>query len=141
MSALKKPAFTKIDSGTTCVISVFFDGKCGLCRREIRHYQKVAPPDTFRWVDVNSNPLLLEDLGISQVQALRALHARTEEGVVSSGVAAFVVLWSALPRWRVLAWFISLPGVRWIAEILYEKFADYRFRRLAHCQAALSSHG
>ncbi|MGA1695897.1 MAG: thiol-disulfide oxidoreductase DCC family protein, partial [Arenicellales bacterium] len=82
------------------MISIFFDGKCSLCRREIRHYQKVAPPDTFRWVDVTSNPLVLEELGISQVQALRALHARTEAGVVSTGVDAFIVLWGALPRWR-----------------------------------------
>ena len=123
------------------MISIFFDGKCSLCRREIRHYQKVAPPDTFRWVDVTSNPLILEELGISQVQALRALHARTEAGVVSTGVDAFIVLWGALPRWRFLASVISLPGIRWVAEFLYERFADYRFRRLAHCQAALSTNG
>ncbi|MEC9079196.1 MAG: DCC1-like thiol-disulfide oxidoreductase family protein, partial [Pseudomonadota bacterium] len=31
------------------MITVFFDGKCGLCSREIRHYQKIAPAERFCW--------------------------------------------------------------------------------------------
>ncbi|MGB1612374.1 MAG: thiol-disulfide oxidoreductase DCC family protein [Arenicellales bacterium] len=121
------------------MITIFFDGKCSLCRREISHYKKIAPAGAFDWVDVTVNSDALAALGISQADALRALHARGDDGVLSSGVDAFIVLWRALPRWRWLASLVGLPGIRFVADNLYEKFADYRFSRLAHCQAALST--
>ena len=31
---------------------VYFDGKCGLCSKEIRYYQKIAPKGVFEWQDI-----------------------------------------------------------------------------------------
>ena len=31
---------------------VLYDGKCGLCNKEILYYQTIAPKGKFEWVDI-----------------------------------------------------------------------------------------
>lgn len=119
------------------MITVFFDGKCGLCSREIRHYQTVAPRGYFNWVDIASDPEPLRAIGISQEAALMRLHVQSVDGVIHIGVDAFRTIWATLPRWRVLGLVIGLPGCYSIAVRLYDWFAKRRFERLDHCQAAI----
>ena len=38
-----------------------------------------------------------------------------------------------------LAILVSLPVVRYIAAMLYNRFADYRFARLEHCQISVNA--
>ena len=57
------------------MLTVYYDGKCGLCRREIEYYKRVAPADRFVWFDIATDPGSLADLNISQADALRRLHA------------------------------------------------------------------
>ena len=118
------------------MITVFFDGKCGLCSKEILHYAKLAHPNTFTWQDVANEPNHIEVLGVSQEAALRRLHARDVDGKWHIGVAAFILIWLQLPqyRWTVLAKLLKLPLAYQISQFLYGKFADYRFSRLAHCK-------
>jgi predicted DCC family thiol-disulfide oxidoreductase YuxK len=121
------------------MITVFFDGKCGLCSKEIRHYQKVAPSGRFRWADIASDPAPVEAIGVSQAVALKHLHAQSADGAIHVGVDAFLVIWSALPRWRILGHVIGLPGCYGLAIVLYDWFARRRFERLDHCQTVISS--
>jgi predicted DCC family thiol-disulfide oxidoreductase YuxK len=46
------------------------------------------------------------------------------------------VIWQQLRYWRFLAVLVGLPIIRQIAAMVYNRFADYRFARLAHCQIA-----
>ena len=57
------------------MISVFFDGKCGLCSKEIRYYRKIAPSGVFVWHDVATDPSPLDGIAVTQGDALRRLHA------------------------------------------------------------------
>ena len=118
------------------MITVFFDGKYELCSKEIRHYKKLARPNTFTWQDVANEPNLIEVLGISQQAALRRLDARDVDGKWHIGVAAFILIWRQLPqyRWSVLPRLLKLPLAYQISQFLYGKFADCRFSRLAHCK-------
>ena len=68
------------------MITVFYDGKCGLCSKEIRHYRAIAPGGIFHWQDVNDCPEELAALGISLSQGLRLLHAKDAGGTVHTGV-------------------------------------------------------
>ena len=36
-------------------IKVFYDGKCGLCSKEINYYKRIAPKNTFEWYDIAKN--------------------------------------------------------------------------------------
>jgi predicted DCC family thiol-disulfide oxidoreductase YuxK len=118
------------------MLTVYYDGKCGLCRREIEYYKRVAPADRFVWLDIATDPASLADLDISQADALRRLHARDASGVVYVGVAAFIAIWQGLNYWRYLAMIVNLPFLKPLAAFTYDRFADYRFSRLTHCQLA-----
>lgn len=115
-------------------ISVYYDGKCGLCAKEIAYYTKIAPSHVFRWVDITVCSRELKEEGISLSDGLKLLHVKDKLGKFHVGVDAFVCMWRALPRWRYLAYVVSLPGVNYIANIVYHCFANWRFKRLAHCQ-------
>ena len=118
------------------MLTVYYDGKCGLCRREIEYYKRVAPPGEFLWKDIANDPNSLAELDVSQADALRRLHARDAAGNVYVGVAAFIAIWQVLNYWKYLALIFKLPLLRAIASVVYDRFADYRFSRLTHCQLA-----
>ena len=112
------------------MINVFYDGKCGLCRREIGHYQKIASPDIFRWVDITEDKDELIKAGLTFDTALRRMHAQDHNGMLHEGVDAFILIWRHLPRWNYVAPLVSLPVIRSIAGIAYNRFADWRINRL-----------
>ena len=116
------------------LVTVYYDGKCGLCRKEISHYKKIATEGQFIWSDITHDAAPLSQLGVSQMDALRRLHATDRNGKLHIGVDAFILIWGQLPTWRPLAILVGLPVVRYIAAMLYNRFADYRFARLEHCQ-------
>ena len=118
------------------MIEVFFDGKCGLCSKEIAYYQNIAPSGIFAWMDIATDPSPLAAHQITQADALRHLHVRDAAGDWHIGAAAFLVIWQQLRYWRFLAVLVGLPIIRQIAAMVYNRFADYRFARLAHCQIA-----
>lgn len=118
------------------MIKVFYDGACGLCAKEILHYQKIAPTGRFDWVDVMQTPEKLENTGLTQVDALMALYAQDAQGQLHKGVDAFLIIWANLRRWRLLVPLVKLPGVYQLAGWVYKHFAKWRFKRLAHCQMA-----
>lgn len=121
------------------MIKVFYDGKCGLCRREIGHYKRIAPVGVFEWVDITVDASSLERLGITYSHALKLLHAQDNQGKLHIGVDAFILIWRQIPRWRVLASIVGSSFIRPAAEIAYKAFAAWRFNRLAHCKIAIKT--
>ena len=119
------------------MITVFYDGKCGLCSREINYYRRITQGGSFSWRDIANDPTSLSELGISQSDALRRLHVLDSFGSVHVGVMGFIAIWQRMRYWRFLAIAIKLPVVLPLAKFFYNKFADYRFNRLSHCQLAL----
>lgn len=118
------------------MITVFYDGKCGLCRREIEYYKRIAPANIFIWKDITVDASSVEALGITYTDALMLLHAQDQSGRLYKGIDAFLIIWQQLPYWRMLAVTINLPLIRSIANLAYRIFAAWRFKRLEHCQIA-----
>ena len=114
------------------MITVFYDGKCGLCRREINHYISIAPNGTFDWVDITKTPEPFTALGFAVSDGLKALHVNDKSGKTHIGVDGFIVMWENLPRWRLLAKLVRLPVIRQIARFAYAKFANWRFKKLGY---------
>ena len=115
-------------------VTVYYDGKCGLCQKEISHYKKIATEGQFIWSDIAHDAAPLSQLDVSQMDALRRLHATDRNGKLHIGVDAFILIWGQLPTCRPLAILVGLPVVRYIAAMLYNRFSDHRFARLEHCQ-------
>ena len=120
-------------------ITVFYDGKCGLCSREINHYRNIAPNDLFDWQDITKSADRLGEEGIALAEGLKCLHAKDGNGKMHVGVDAFILIWIQLKRWRVLAILVSLPLIKQITNFAYKTFASWRFKRLAYCQFALKN--
>ncbi|UJF20301.1 DUF393 domain-containing protein (plasmid) [Vibrio sp. SS-MA-C1-2] len=118
------------------MITVFYDGKCGLCSREINHYREIAPIGIFKWQDVTVSNRELEKEGITLSEGLKIIHAKDAKGRLYRGVDAFILIWKQLNRWSILANIISLPVIRQCVDIAYIYFANWRFNRLSHCQMA-----
>ena len=123
------------------MITVFYDGKCGLCAREIGYYRRIAPDGVFAWQDVSESSELLEREGMSLLQALQLLHVKDDAGRLHVGVDAFIVIWQSLQRWRWLALVVALPIIRPLASWVYRAFATWRFKRLQHCQLSAKQEG
>jgi predicted DCC family thiol-disulfide oxidoreductase YuxK len=118
------------------MISVFFDGKCNLCSKEINYYQRIAPKNTFNWVDITKTPGELDKFEIKLSDGLRLMHVADSNGNIFTGVDAFIIMWKQIKYWKILGLFVSLPIVKQIANLLYRYFADWRFNRYEHCLIA-----
>jgi predicted DCC family thiol-disulfide oxidoreductase YuxK len=107
--------------------TVYYDGACPLCRREIAHYQAQAGAETIDWVDVAASDAA-PGPDLSRAAALARMHVRRADGSLAGGALAFAHLWSQLPRYarwgRVAAW----PPVAVVLEVGYRLFL--RLRRL-----------
>lgn len=115
------------------MIKVYFDGKCGLCTKEINYYKKISPPNLFQWCDIFEHQSDLESIGVTTLDALMFLHAVDENRALYKGVDAFALIWINLDKWRVLAFIVSLPGVRMMFSLMYKIFAKWRFKRMDYC--------
>ena len=105
--------------------TVYFDGSCPLCRAEIGYYQRKDQYSALCFVDISeTGGILLE--GITQERAMKRFHVRASDGRILSGAAAFVEVWTRLPRWRWAARLAGLPGVTPLLEVGYRLFLPIR---------------
>ena len=61
-------------------LTVYYDGSCPLCRKEIRHYRKLKKADTVDWVDISSVPEGSLPRDLDKETAMKKFHVRTESG-------------------------------------------------------------
>ena len=118
------------------LIQVFYDGKCGLCSKEINYYKKISPQNIFKWNDIANNPDDLKVIKVSQYDALMYLHALDRNKNLKIGVDACILIWDELKLWNLLSFFVKLPIIYQLTKSLYNMFVSYRFKKLTHCQIA-----
>lgn len=109
-------------------MTVYFDGACPLCAREIAVYRRCRGADRIRWIDVAVAPAEALPKGLTRDQVLARFHVRDEHGRIASGAAAFAVLWSALPAFGLLGWMVRRPIMTALLERLYVTFLKHRPR-------------
>ena len=114
---------------STRTTTMFFDGGCPVCRREVGHYRRLDRAGRVRWVDIHRDPAPLSDWGIEPVAAMQCLHVLDREERIVTGVQAFAAVWSELPYYRWLARLTRLPGVLAVLNAVYRPFARWRYRR------------
>lgn len=102
--------------------TVYYDGACPVCRREIAHYRGRAGADTIAWVDVSSCPPEALGPGLTREAALARMHVRGADGALASGAGAFAALWQALPGFRWLGRIVGSRPVAPVAELAYRLF-------------------
>lgn len=120
-------------------ISVYYDGGCPMCSKEMGLYQRLDAKHNFgkepviNFVDLTTlNHKLPDVLARAGVQTFEdivmRLHVSTSDGNVVRNAEAFVQLWERLPYWRILATFCTtVPGILPIANAVYSIFAIRRY--------------
>lgn len=114
---------------TAKTLTVYYDGACPICAREIGMYRGCAGAERIDWVDVGvaGAPEKVAD-DLSRDQALARFHVRAEDGRLVSGAAAFATLWRALPAWRRIGRVASWPPIGRALDALYRGFLALRRR-------------
>lgn len=114
-------------------LTVFFDGACPLCRREIAFYRRRNGAEAIDWVDVSRSTGDTIVPGLSRTAALGRFHVRDVKGHLFSGGAAFAKLWLVIPSFRPLGRICQvwpLPGLLEIGYRLFLKFRPWLQARL-----------
>ena len=107
-------------------LTIYYDGSCPLCRREIAFYRRLRGAERLQWLDVSLGTDLGDDLSCEA--AMRRFHVRDAQGRLLSGGAAFARLWRALPGWRLAGWLLAWPPMSWLLEWAYRAFLPLRPR-------------
>ena len=109
-------------------ITVFYDGACPLCAREIGFYRRRRGAERIRWLDVSQPGRGEVAPGLSREQALARFHLLDGEGRLLSGGAAFARLWEALPAFRLFGQLGRTRPAAWALERAYDLFLPIRPR-------------
>lgn len=99
--------------------SVLYNAACPVCNIEIQHYARYAGAKglPIRFDDLNSDAR--GRWGVDADAAARRLHV-LHEGTLISGIPAFLVLWSQMPKYRWLARLVGMPGIRHVSCAAYD---------------------
>lgn len=119
---------------STPLLTLYYDGGCPVCTREIGFYQRRRGAERIRWVNLASCEEAELGVGLSREDAYTRLHARWPGGQLVSGAAAFAALWQALPAFRLAGRIAAWPGVVHLLEWGYRVFL--KLRRLWRKDAA-----
>jgi predicted DCC family thiol-disulfide oxidoreductase YuxK len=108
------------------VLTLYYDGGCPVCTREIGFYRRCRGAERIRWVNLVQCDDA--DLGhdLSRESAHARLHARRPDGTLVAGARAFAALWQALPAFRLAGRAAALPGVVHGLEAGYRVFLKLR---------------
>jgi len=107
-------------------LTVYFDGSCPLCSREIAWYKKQTGAENIDWNDISDKAQLQLEDDLHHEDAMRRFHVRKSDGTLISGASAFSELWRSLPKFKLLGSFVSLPVVSSMAELMYRLFLKVR---------------
>ncbi|RJY08291.1 thiol-disulfide oxidoreductase DCC family protein [Aurantiacibacter aquimixticola] len=106
-------------------VTVWYDGACPLCSREIAFLRRLDRRGAIDFVDVSGDSPA--NCPVSQDDLLQRFHVREGDHVLS-GAAGFAAMWRAIPLLRPLGELARLPLFGDAFERLYRLFLRIRPR-------------
>lgn len=108
-------------------ISIFYDGACHLCSREIDHYRKIDAKGKIRFVNIADRSFDIESEGLKNPKLVQKyLHVKYTNGKIVTGVEAFVSIWETLGRFKFLTTLAKTPVSGHFMKLGYQIFAQIR---------------
>ena len=105
-------------------VTVWYDGGCPLCRREIALMRRLDRRRRIAFIDVASGDAACP---IDRAALLARFHAE-EDGRLYDGAAAFAAMWRAVPLLRPLGLLARYRPVLLALETAYRLFLKVRPR-------------
>jgi predicted DCC family thiol-disulfide oxidoreductase YuxK len=106
--------------------TVYFDGECPVCLREIAHYRRQRGAEAIAWIDASRCDEVALGPGLDRVAVMSRFHVREADGTLVTGAAAFVTIWRRLPGFAWLARVASTRPALVILEVGYAVFLRAR---------------
>jgi predicted DCC family thiol-disulfide oxidoreductase YuxK len=103
-------------------VTVWYDGACPLCLREIALMRRLDRRGAIRFVDAQAG----RDCPLDAQTLLARFHAQEPGGPLVSGAAAFAAMWRAIPVLRPFGLLAQLPPLRWLLDRCYLAFLRIR---------------
>jgi 3-demethoxyubiquinol 3-hydroxylase len=113
-------------TGLPASLTVYYDGACPVCSREMAMYRQQPGGDACSWVDASRCSASELGPGLDPQRALARMHVRQADGTLVDGAAAFILMWQALPATRGLGRLAALPPWPWVLELGYRLFLRVR---------------
>lgn len=110
----------------SAALTIFYDGLCPLCAREIEHYRKKKGSEKLKFMDITDPSFKAQEFGLDPKLVHQVMHVRKKDGTIATKVDAFIAIWQELPAYKLLARVADLRAVRPFLEIGYSGFARVR---------------
>lgn len=107
-------------------LTVYYDGACPACSREIAMYRRQAGAERCVWLDASSCSESALGTGLSRDSALARFHVRRADGMLVDGVSGFAALWRVLPRFAWAGRIASIGPLRLLLDAAYGGFLRIR---------------
>ncbi|MDX1411541.1 MAG: DUF393 domain-containing protein [Nitrospirales bacterium] len=107
-------------------LTVYFDGECPICRREIDLMKMANRKEHLAFIDFSTSSYHPAEHGLNRCDLERVIHARWADGTLITGVEVFREMWDAIGL-RLLARFSRRP---WINAPLVRAYAWFAKNRL-----------
>ena len=108
-------------------LTMYYDGLCPLCAREIDHLSRLDKAGKLAFVDIQQEGFARSYPHIDPDAASTILHADTSDGELLLGLDVTYRAWSLVGRGFLIAP-LRWPVVRWFADKAYLWFARNRYK-------------
>ncbi len=109
-------------------LTVLYDGACGLCRASVARVRRIDRGSRIELLDLHEPSVATRFPQVNREEAMRLMQAVDPGGNVYSGVDAWARIGLTLPGWKLLAWLLLVPGIRFAAGQIYSWIARNRYR-------------
>ncbi len=106
-------------------MKVYFNNSCKICKAEIDLYKKEKIQE-IDWIDISNNDLAEKELSKNDKELLRRLHVK-DNGKITQGAEAFLLIWKKIPKYRFLYNFLKLPVIFNLFSFVYEIVAFFLY--------------
>ncbi|MFN3233000.1 MAG: thiol-disulfide oxidoreductase DCC family protein [Alphaproteobacteria bacterium] len=106
--------------------TVYYDGACPLCSREIAFYRQRDGAESMEWIDASACDADALGPDLDRKAALGVMHVRGSDGELWRGAESFLAIWRELPGFRWLTWLLDNPIGRPLMDWGYKGFLRIR---------------
>ena len=112
----------------TAKLTIFFDGGCPLCKREVEFLQSRNQRGYLSFIDINTSDFYLDfKYGITYKQAMERIHALKSDGSIIKDIKVFQEAYTLIG----LGWIYAptkIPIFSKFIDFIYGIWAKYRLR-------------
>ena len=112
----------------TAKLTIFFDGGCPLCKREVDFLQSRNQKGYLSFIDINTSDFYLDlKYGITYKQAMERIHALKSDGSLIKDIKVFQEAYDLID----LGWIYAptkIPIFDKFIEFIYRIWAKYRLK-------------